>query len=169
MIASSFLRNNEVATLLVGDVDLRYNQITATQTKTRAIDKVYIIEPLLEIFERMQLQNYPSNYNIFTPTGEPAEWTSTPGSKSNFFSKRFRKVKKHFGFGAEYGIYSFRHSFAVHLLDTFMKRGMGYREAVNKMLPITRHESLQTLENYLREKKSALSKDYSLEIEGIGL
>lgn len=169
VLAYSFLRNNEVATLLVGDVDLRYKQITATDTKSKAIDKVYIIDPLLEIFNRMQLQGYPNNFSIFTPTGEPAEWNSTPGSKSNFFSKRFRKVKEHFGFGAEYGIYSFRHSFAVHLLDTFMKRGMAYNEAVNKMLPITRHESVQALENYLREKKNMLPKDYTLDIEGIGL
>lgn len=169
VIGYSFLRNNEVATLKVGDVDMRYKQITASDTKTKAIDKIYIIEPLEALFNKMELQKYPAHYNIFSPSGLPASWDSTTRSKSDFFSKRFKTVKDHFGFGVEYGIYSFRHSFAVHVLDTFMQRGMAYNEAVNKMLPITRHESVQALENYLREKKDMLPKDYTLDIEGIGL
>src|SRR5699024_7780033 len=154
----------EVADLRIKDVEIRFKQLTVRDTKTKAIDKVYMIDPLLKIFTGMDISKYPKNYNIFTPTNEPAEWDSSIGSKSNYFSKRFRKVKKHFGFGDEYGIYSFRHSFAVYLLDTFMDRGLSYTEAVNEMLTITRHQSVQALENYLREKKNMLPKDYTLDI-----
>src|SRR5699024_7408468 len=111
VLAYSFLRNSEVATLKVGDVDLRYKQITASDTKTKAIDKIYIIEPLQRIFERMQLDKYDKDHFIFTPQGVPGEWASADRSKRDYFSKRFRKVKDKFGFGDEYGIYSFRHSF----------------------------------------------------------
>lgn len=164
VLAYSFLRTRDVADLRVKDVEIRFKQLTVRDTKTKSIDKVYMIDPLLKIFTEMEISNYPGDYNIFTPTNKPAEWNSSLGSKSNYFSKRFRKVKEHFGFGDEYGIYSFRHSFAVYLLDTFMNRGLSYTEAVNEMLPITRHQSVQALENYLREKKNMLPKDYTLDI-----
>lgn len=164
VLAFSFLRTREVADLRVEDVELRFKQLTVRGTKSKAIEKIYIIEPLQKIFENMQLDDYLGHFNIFTPEHKVAEWNSAIGSKSNYFSKQFRQVKKHFNFGDEYGIYSFRHSFAVYLLDSFMENGLTYTEAVNKMLPITRHKSVQALENYLREKQGMLPKDYTLDL-----
>ncbi len=160
VLAYSFLRNREVIRLRVQDVDLK-NNIISIKTKTKALDRVYITKQLKTIFEEMDLQNYNSSDYIFTPENKPSNWIAPEKSKTDHFSFRFKKVKQEFNFGVEYGIYSFRHSFAINIFNNFLKQGLPEAEAMVKMLPITRHDSIEGLRNYLRDKQKMLPKDFT--------
>jgi integrase len=81
-------------------------------------------------------------------------------SKTDHFSNRFKKVKKALGFGKDYGIYSFRHTAALDLYNTFTKNGLTHSEAVSKLMPIIGHTSEKTTEKYLRDVGALLPKDY---------
>ncbi len=160
LLAYSFLRNREVIRLQVRDIDLG-NNLFSIKTKTKNLDRVYITDQLKEIFLSMEVQKYnPTDY-IFTPENKPGPWEGSEKSKTDHFSHRFKKVKKKFKLGNEYGIYSFRHSFAINVFENFIAAGNTESQAMGKMLPITRHDSVEGLRNYLREKKKMLPKDYS--------
>ncbi|WP_114490891.1 tyrosine-type recombinase/integrase [Candidatus Ulvibacter alkanivorans] len=160
VLAYSFLRNREVLRLRVKDVDLT-NRLLTDKTKTKAIEKVFIIDQLYEILVKMNLEKYDPNSFVFTPNGHPAYWEASEKSKTDHFGHRFKAVKRHFNLGREYGIYSFRHSFAVNIYEHFIASGLSQSEAISKMLPITRHDSVEGLKNYLREKRRMLPKDFS--------
>lgn len=163
VLAYSFLRNREVLRLQIKDVDLKNNLLT-DKTKTKALEKIYIIKPLQKVFNELDIENCDQSDFVFTKFLKPGEWDTTLKAKKDFFSRRFKKVKDHLGFGIEYGIYSFRHSFALNIYENFITEGMPEAEAMAKMLPITRHDSVDGLRNYLREKKKMLPKDYSHKI-----
>jgi len=165
-VAFAFLRPVEVVRLTVGDVDLTNARLSVkTKTETRAT--VRVVPQLAEELQKMQLHNYNKTDFLLTPSGVPGNWanqrTGEPtaeNTRTKEFSDRFTEVKKHFGFGAEYGIYSVRHSFAVDLYNSFINAGATTIEAEMKMLPITRHKSLSGLRNYLRDVGALMPKDY---------
>lgn len=160
VMAYSFLRNREVLRLQVQSVDLK-NRILSIKTKTEQLEKVFITDQLLTIFEKMKLKNYgPTDY-IFTRSGTPGTWNADLKTKTKFFSDHFRSVKKNFHYGSEYTIYSFRHTFALNIFENHLKEGCNETEAMLKMLPMTRHKTLEALGRYLREKKKMLPKNYS--------
>ena len=66
----------------------------------------------------------------------------------------------HFEFGAEYGIYSFRHTAALDLFHAFVKKGNTEREAILKLMPIIGHARESALRNYLHDIGGMLPKDY---------
>lgn len=165
-VAFAFLRPVEVVRLTVGDVDLQNNRLTV-KTKTEARATVRIVPQLAKDIESMKTENYAKTNFLLTPSGTPGNWTNqrtgeptAENTRTKEFSDRFAKVKKHFGFGEEYGIYSFRHSFAVDLYNSFINAGATTIEAEMKMLPITRHKSLSGLRNYLRGVGALMPKDY---------
>ena len=160
VLAYSFLRNREVIRLQVKDIDLK-NNFFSIKTKTKSLDRVYVTDQLREIFSNMELHKYDLDDYVFTPYNKPGKWERDEKGKTDHFGKRFKKVKKKFNLGIEYGIYSFRHSFAINVYENFINSGLTESEAMYKMLPITRHESVDGLGNYLREKKKMLPKDYS--------
>lgn len=165
-VAFAFLRPVEVVRLTVGDVDLKNFRLSVkTKTETRAT--VRIVPQLAEDIKAMQLTNFAKTDFLLTPSGTPGSWqnqrTGEPtaeNTRTKEFSDRFMEVKKHFNFGAEYGIYSVRHSFAVDLYNSFINTGATTIEAEMKMLPITRHKSLSGLRNYLRDVGALMPKDY---------
>lgn len=160
VLAYSFLRNREVIRLQVKDINLE-NNFFSIKTKTKSLDRVYITDQLKEIFLSMELHKYDPNDYVFTPYNKPGKWERDEKGKTDHFGKRFKKVKTKFNIGNEYGIYSFRHSFAINVYENFINSGLAENEAMYKMLPITRHESIDGLGNYLREKKKMLPKDYT--------
>ena len=155
----AFLRNVEVVRLKVGDIDLKSRRIHV-ETKTQSRATIRIIELLRPTLEAMELHKYDKQYSLFSPSQKPAVWTTTESGKVSFFGDRFRKVKKHLGFGKEYGLYSFRHTFTLDLYNAFTKQGCTQKEAILKMLPITRHTNESGLRNYLRDVGGLLPKDY---------
>lgn len=131
----------------IKDVDLKNNLLT---DKTKTLEKIYIIKPLQKVFNELDIENCNQSDFVFTKFLKPGDWDTTLKAKKDFFSRRFKKVKDHFGFGIEYGIYSFRHSFALNIYENFINEGMPEAEAMAKMLPITLHDSVNGLRNYLR-------------------
>jgi len=160
VLGYSFLRNTEVVRLRIGDIDLK-NRIISVETKTQALEKVYITDQLHKLFLKMQLSKYSPSDFLFTRWGAPGTWEANLSTKKKFFSDGFRPVKKEFGFGPEFTIYSFRHSFALNVYDNFVKQGLNEIEAKTRMLPITRHRSIEALSNYLRDLKTMLPKNFS--------
>lgn len=165
-VAFAFLRPVEVVRLTVGDIDLT-NFRLSIKTKTEARATVRIVAQLAQELESIKLENYKSSDFLLTPTNSPGEWASqktgmptAENTRTKEFSDRFKKVKDHFGYGDEYGIYSVRHSFAVDLYNSFINAGATTIEAEMNMLPITRHKSLGGLRNYLRDVGALMPKDY---------
>jgi len=74
--------------------------------------------------------------------------------------KQFAVVKDALGFGNEYGIYSFRHTYTAKLY-TELRKNMSPFETKSKMLLITGHSTMTALEKYLRDIDAELPEDYS--------
>lgn len=156
-----FFRPVEVTRIKVENINLNRNTISV-QSKTEAESVVFITSQLKETILAMDLNNYKGSDFIFTKNFCPGPWeVSTEKSKTRFFSFRFQKLKTALGFNKDYGIYSFRHSASIDLFTSFKKQGLTDLEARHKMLPITRHKSIDSLNKYLRGIGASLPKDYS--------
>lgn len=156
-----FMRPVEVTRIRIKDINLQRN-IIQVQSKTEATATIYITSQLKETIVDMNLDQYNKNDFLFTKNFKPGIWeTTTEKSKPNFFTNRFKKIKKALGYGPLYGIYSFRHSAAIDLFTSYIKKGLTDLEARHKMMPITRHKSIDSLNKYLRGIGASLPKDYS--------
>lgn len=165
-VAYAFLRPVEIVRLTVGDIDLVNHRLTV-KTKTEEMATVRIIPQLAADLKALDLDKFKKSFYLFTPSGTPGPWlnqrTGKPtaeNTRTKEFSDRFVKVKKHFGFGEEYSIYSFRHSAAIDIYNSLISEGLTTMEAELKMLPITRHKSISGLRNYLRGIGALMAKDY---------
>ena len=78
----------------------------------------------------MELDKYDKEYSLFSPSLKPDVWDANEKTKVDFFGVRFRKVKKHFGFDKDYGLYSFRHTFTLDLYNSFVRQDYTQREAI---------------------------------------
>ncbi|WP_196892123.1 tyrosine-type recombinase/integrase [Aureivirga marina] len=157
----SFLRPIEITRIKIGDINLKERTIKV-QTKTEKISVIYIIDKLIELIEKMDIQNYPDDYYLFSKSEKPDTWITTrEKSKADFFSYRFLKVKRDLNLGDNYGIYSFRHTFIKNLYFSFLNQGLPPIDAKNKLITITRHTTIKTLDNYLRNIGAYLPEDYS--------
>ncbi|UOB18573.1 tyrosine-type recombinase/integrase [Abyssalbus ytuae] len=159
-IAFAFMRNTEVIRMRVGDVYLKEGVIRV-ETKTEKQAVIPIIEPLRPVIEQMRLETFPPDHFIFTPQMQPGPWDIKERDKVTFFGKRFTPVKKTLGLHKDHTIYSLRHTFAVDIYNNLLKNGHNEREAILKMLPITRHTNETGLKNYLRKVAAFIPKDYS--------
>ncbi len=109
----------------------------------------------------MDLHKYNDKDHVFTRYNKPIFWDASDKTKTRVFQKRFAEVKKHFGFNDDYGMYSFRHTFAIDLYHSFIKEEASEQEALMRMMGITRHKSMDGLKSYLREIGAFVPKDYS--------
>lgn len=158
-VTYAFLRPVEICRIKVADVHLENNFLTV-KTKTEGVATVLIIPQLKEVFSKKEMKAAGSDAFLIKRSMKPGAWEADERTKTKVFSDRFAKMKKALVFGAEYGIYSLRHTFAVDLYNSFIKSGLTTVEAELKMLPITRHKSLSGLRNYLRDVGAMLPKDY---------
>jgi integrase len=156
-ISYNFLRPIEVCRLKVEDIDLKdrklYVKAKNSPVKTKIIPEILIKDlPDLSKINRTDF--------VFTPTEIGGEWNTGENDKRDYFSKRFKKVKDHFGLGKDYGLYSFRHTFITRLYQQFAKAVTPY-EAKSKLMLITGHNTMEALEKYLRDIDAVLPEDYS--------
>ena len=158
-IIYAFLREREIIRLEVKDFNMR-EKYFHVETKTDPNATVKMIAPIHDYLNSINIENLPSKGNIFTNTGNVEVWTAKEKSKVDHFGNRFDKVKEHFNFGGEYGLYSFRHTAALDLYYSFLKQGSNEREVIQKLMPITRHATEKALRNYLRDVGGMLPKDY---------
>jgi len=157
----TFLRPVEIVRIKVGDINCEKG-IIHVKTKTGE-EIIPIINSLKPLIKEMGLENYNKDDLAFTNLGVPYAWDleTREESRSIFFKKRFRKIKKHFNLGPEYGLYSFRHTFAKMLYNKFLTDGLTDLQAKHKLMTITRHKSLSSLNKYLRGIGAFVPDDYS--------
>lgn len=163
VIGYSFLRNNEVMRLKIGDIDLK-RRVIKIKTKSQKSELIPIIEQLYQLFMEEKIYNYPSDYNLIHHEGAPELWNATLNHKLRLFGKRFMKLKKAIGYNEDYTVYSYRHSVALLVFKSFENENLTTDEVLLKMKAVTRHKSVAGLKNYLRGIGAYVAKDYSKRI-----
>lgn len=159
-IAYSFMRNVEVLRLRVKNIDTKRWKLTVdTKTGVQTIPVTRLLRPVLERFD---LENCSPDDFLFTPNLKPGPWpTKQEKHKVDWFSKRFRKAKKALGLDFDHTAYAMKHTAAVNLYEYFINEGCNDKEAILKMMPITRHKSETALRNYLRSVNAFAVEDFS--------
>lgn len=164
-VAYNFLRPIEVNRLTIGNIDLKEKRLYF-KSKTKSLKTKLIPEIILKDLLKMNLDKYDNDCYLFTPNNIPDLWNTSDTNKRNYYSKRFKKVKQKFNLGANYGIYSFRHSFITNLFRTYRKT-LSFNATIDILMPITGHESKQGLINYIHKIDADIPKDWSKYIEVI--
>lgn len=143
------LRNEaEAINLKVRDINLKSGQITvpASITKGRRIQIIPIYPEFRKVLEGLHLDQYDPDYFIFGRNDQPGPVRCG----QDFFAKRFRDIKKILGLGREYGIYSFKHTRACHMVDDGAE--------LYEIQTLFRHEDLVATMKYLRSVGRVISK-----------
>ncbi|SFW64371.1 tyrosine-type recombinase/integrase [Cellulophaga fucicola] len=158
-VSYNFLRPIEVCRLRIGDIDVKDKKLYV-RAKNQPV-KIKIIPNIL-LKELPDLSIYKKDDFLFTSTSVGGVWDSKEDNKRNHYSKKFKKVKDHFGLGTDYGLYSFRHTFITTLYREMAKVPNATPSMIkSKMQLITGHSTMQALELYLRDIDAALPEDYS--------
>jgi integrase len=161
-ISYNFLRPIEVCRLKVGDINLDTKTIQF-QAKNSPLKTKIIPDLLIKEIPNLSMLN-KKNF-LFTPNEIGGEWETALENKRDYYSKRFKRVvKDHFGLGADYGLYSFRHTYITKLYRHLVKESTPF-EAKSKLMLITGHSSMSALEKYLRDIDAELPEDYSHMLE----
>ena len=157
-ISYNFLRPVEVCRLKVGDLDIKDKKLYV-RAKNKAV-KIKIIPEIL-ISDLPDLSSMNTDDFLFTPSKIGGEWIATENNRRDNFSKRFKTVvKDHFKLGADYGMYSFRHTFITKLYRELRKTYTPF-ESKSILMNITGHTTMTALELYLRDIDAELPEDYS--------
>ncbi|EGV43450.2 site-specific integrase [Bizionia argentinensis JUB59] len=158
-VCYGFLRPMEVCRLKVGDLNFKDMKMQV-QAKNKAVKEKIIPEIL---FDKLpDLSALPKSYDLFNLWKIGGIWDVTEASKRDYFTKRFKKVKDHFGLNEDYGLYSFRHTTTSELYRELSKEpNMSPNAAKSKLMLITGHSSMTALESYLRDIDAELPEDFS--------
>ncbi|MFL0354780.1 tyrosine-type recombinase/integrase [Xanthomarina sp. GH4-25] len=158
-VSYGFLRPMEVCRLKIGDLNLKDRKMQI-QAKNKLV-KEKIIPSIL--FDKLpDLSIYSVEDDLFTTTQIGGKWEVSEASKRDYFTKRFKKVKDHFGLNQDYGLYSFRHTFISELYREISKEdNMTPHSVKSKLMLITGHSSMSALESYLRDIDAEMPEDFS--------
>jgi integrase len=159
-VSYTFLRPVEVSRLKIEDINIIDKTI---RIKAKTGFQIAIIpDILLNIIP--DLSKYPEDSFLIGRTDFGQYWKSTDTNRRNHLSKIFLEVKKILKLSDEYGIYSFRHTFAIKLYNEFIKV-MNQDQAESQLMSITRHKTKEALRKYLREINAYRPEDYSKYLE----
>ena len=153
----NFLRPVEVCRLKIGDLDLEGKKLFL-RTKNKAVKDKIIPQKMIDLLP--DLTNKNKDHFLFSPTEIGGEWETEENNKRDYFSKRFKDIKDHFGLNKDYGLYSFRHTSIGNLYREFRKTKTPH-EAKSILMGITGHQTMIALEKYLRDIDAELPEDYS--------
>ncbi|MCL7764436.1 tyrosine-type recombinase/integrase [Polaribacter sp. Z014] len=157
-----FFRPVEVCRIKIKDINIDRNTISVqSKTEDATANTVFLTKQLKETIAEMDLHKFDTEYHLFSSKLEPSNWLVEDTVKRTYFGRRFAKVKKALNFDENYGIYSFRHTAAIDIFTTYKEQGLTDLEAKHKMLPITRHKTVDSLNKYLRDIGASLPEDYS--------
>jgi integrase len=157
-----FFRPVEICRIKIKDINFERNTISVqSKTELASANTVFLTSQLKNTVTEMNIEKYDPNFNLFSLNLIPAIWEISDNRKRTWFGTRFLKVKRALKFNENYGIYSFRHTAAIDIYTTYKNQGLTDLEAKHKMLPITRHKSIDSLNAYLRDIGASLPKDYS--------
>ncbi|PCJ98699.1 MAG: integrase [Flavobacteriaceae bacterium] len=156
-ISYNFLRPIEVCRLKIKDIDLRDKKLYV-KAKNQPVKTKIIPDVLYN--QLPDLTGFNPNDNLFNLDKIGGCWEIDASNKRDFYTKQFKKVKEYFGLGAEYGLYSFRHTFITKLYQEMAKNATPF-EVKSKLKLITGHSTMKSLEKYLRDIDAELPEDYS--------
>lgn len=156
-ISYNHLRPVEVVRLKIKNIDQKDKRLFI-KTKNKKY-KIKIIPEIL-LKELGDLSKFDPENWLFTPSGIGQPWETNETDRRGNFGKQFLKVKKLFNLGADYGLYSFRHTFITKLYRELVKGSTPF-EAKSKLMLITGHSTMSALEKYLRDIDAELPDDYS--------
>jgi integrase len=156
-IIYNLLRPIEVNRLKIDDLDIEGKKLFV-RAKNKAVKVKIIPQKIIDLLPDFSQMN--RNHYLFTPTKIGAEWEAEENNRRDYFSKKFKVVKDHFGLNDDYGLYSFRHTSITNLYKEFIKT-LSPNETKSKLMEITGHQTMQALEKYLRDIDAALPEDYS--------
>ncbi|WP_010521559.1 tyrosine-type recombinase/integrase [Aquimarina agarivorans] len=168
-VSYNFLRPIEVCRLKLKDIVLS-QKLLMVKTKNKKKGRKTKIIPNIVIDEIKSFDFSTQEYFLFTPTGI-GEWEAKETSRRDYFTTRFRKVKKRYNehlkkegksiqLGSEYTVYSFRHTF-ITLLFRKLRKEFSYTETCDQLMLITGHSTLKALKEYLKDIDAELPEDYS--------
>jgi len=157
-ISYNFLRPIEVCRLRIQDVDLVDKKLYV-RAKNSPV-KIKIIPDIL-LKEIPDVSHLAMDDYLFAKNAIGGQWDVSEESKRDYYTKSFKKVKKHFNLGSDYGLYSFRHTFITKLYQEMIKNDKTPFEVKSKLMLITGHSSMKALEQYLRSIDAQLPEDYS--------
>lgn len=157
LVSYNLLRPVEVARLKCGDIDLK-NKLLRIESKTKDNKLKVIPDVLIDDLAKLDLSN--PDYFVFTPNDRPGPIETSDRDKRGYWGKRFNKVKSRFNLGAEYSIYSFRHTYIMKLYR-WLRSQYHISETLDRLQLITGHDSIQGLKNYLRKIDAELPNDWS--------
>ncbi len=162
----TFLRPIEIIRLKVKDINLEEKTIKI-QTKTEKKSIIKIIDKLYDTLKDMEIQKYEPEHFVFTKYNRPGFWKDAKNEQVRYyyFRDRFSKHKKKMNLKKTQSIYSFRHTFARMLYFKFLDEGMTDLEAKFKLMTITRHKSISSLNYYLRSIGAFLPDDFSNDLD----
>ncbi|AOW20786.1 tyrosine-type recombinase/integrase [Urechidicola croceus] len=156
-ISYNFLRPIEVCRLRIEDIDVVDRKIYV-KAKNSPV-KIKIIPEIL-LKELPDLKEKDPKDFLFIQNGVGGNWAIEETNKRDYFTKKFKQVKNHFGLGKEYGLYSFRHTFITRLYRELRQENSPF-EAKSKLMLITGHTTMTALDKYLRDIDAELPEDYS--------
>lgn len=131
----------ELRRLRIGDINFESQTITIRQdiSKNRKTETVDFPNQLLkEFLEVHKLNEYPSEYYVFSTGGKPG---TTYLGKNNF-RNRFDQIRDRLGLSKDYKLYSFKHTGATKLAE----KGVSTWELQRHL----RHSSISITENYIK-------------------
>lgn len=156
-ITYNFLRPVEVCRLKIGDLDLDGKKLFV-RAKNKAVKVKIIPQKIIDLLPDLSKMN--PDYFLFTPDQIGGEWDAEENNRRDYFSKRFKVIKDHFGLNKDYGLYSFRHTSITNLYKELSKTLTPF-ETKSTLMQITGHQTMEALEKYLRDIDAALPEDYS--------
>ncbi|WP_411895461.1 tyrosine-type recombinase/integrase [Winogradskyella sp. A2] len=160
----SFMRPKEACRLRIKDINIDERTI---QFKAKNSSLKTKLIPSILLKELPDITDMDQEAFLFTPHNIGGKWNASLESRRNYFSKRFRKVvKSHFKLGTDYGLYGFRHTYITKLYRAFENESSPF-EAKSKLMQITGHSSMVSLEKYLRNIDAQLPKDFSDKLKTI--
>lgn len=157
-ISYSLIRPVEICRLKIKDIDLE-SKTMQFKAKNSPLKTKRIPEILFK--DLPDLSKLDKDSFLFTPAKFGDFWEATDNNRRDHFSKRFKRVvKEHFQLDKDYTIYSFRHTFIFILYNNLRKTKSPF-EAKSELMLITGHNSMISLEKYLRNIDAELPEDYS--------
>ena len=154
-VGMGFVRCEEARHLKVRDIDFLKHTITLSGGNSKTRKRV--VKPMLDIFYkeliRLGIDKYDGDSYVFslacTPGRNPLHY--------NYFSKRFKKVKKQFNLSKKHTIYGFRHTFVCKMLANNAKW--------HEIMKYTGHTTMEAFSKYAKALLNQPAEDLSIYID----